>query len=213
MKQIEENINFCNPYEGVDISLLVKKLDERAILPKYAHDGDMGMDLTAISVEYDASLDMYIYHTGLAFETEKHLGALIFPRSSNRRTDAYLCNHVGVIDTAIYRGELTACFKNRDSIRQIALESRLFEFTNSLVGIPTQTNNFTIKIRSTQEAFDNSVKAWNDVMDNPMDFAPYKVGEKICQMIVFPYPNVIVKEVDNLSETDRGENGYGSTGK
>jgi hypothetical protein len=31
----------------------LKKLDEKAVIPTYAHDGDVGMDLTAISVDYD----------------------------------------------------------------------------------------------------------------------------------------------------------------
>ena len=39
----------------------LKKLDERAVIPSYAHDGDVGMDLTAIDVDYDRENDMYIY--------------------------------------------------------------------------------------------------------------------------------------------------------
>ena len=83
------------------LEIKFKKLDDRAVIPTYAHDGDVGMDLTAISVEYDKENDMYIYHTGLAFESPFHYGILLFPRSSNSRTDAYLCNHVGIADSAI----------------------------------------------------------------------------------------------------------------
>ena len=62
------------------LDIKFKKLDERAVVPTYAHDGDVGMDMTAIGVEYDKENDMYIYHTGLAFETEKHYGMLLFPK-------------------------------------------------------------------------------------------------------------------------------------
>lgn len=41
----------------------------------------------------------------------------------------------------------------------------------------------------------------------------YNVGERIAQMIIIPYPNVEFEEVTELSQTERGGNGYGSTGK
>lgn len=40
----------------------------------------------------------------------------------------------------------------------------------------------------------------------------YEVGDKIAQFIILPYPEVSYKEVESLSETDRGENGHGSSG-
>ena len=43
-------------------------------------------------------------------------------------------------------------------------------------------------------------------------YGTYKVGERIAQMIIMPYPNIEFEEVDNLSETERGTGGYGSTG-
>lgn len=41
----------------------------------------------------------------------------------------------------------------------------------------------------------------------------YKVGERIGQMIVIPIPEVTFLEVEELSETDRGNGGYGSSGR
>lgn len=207
------NIFKRNKEKGESVNIKLKKIDERAVIPSYAHDGDVGMDLTAISVEYDKELDMYVYHTGLSIETDKHYGILIFPRSSNRKTDAYICNHVPVIDSAIYRGEIIICFKNRDSLRQLALEARTFEFMNSMCGIPTKANGFKIEKRSSDEAMKLAVNAWNDVMENPMDFAPYEVGDRICQMVVISYPEVNITETDKLSETKRGNKGFGSTGR
>ena len=42
---------------------------------------------------------------------------------------------------------------------------------------------------------------------------PYKVGDRVCQLIIVPYPAIQFVEVDELSKTERGEGGYGSTGK
>lgn len=41
----------------------------------------------------------------------------------------------------------------------------------------------------------------------------YNIGERIAQLIVLPIPNVEMCEVEELSQTDRGANGYGSSGK
>lgn len=40
----------------------------------------------------------------------------------------------------------------------------------------------------------------------------YDIGDKIGQMIVMPYPKVTFQEVDELSQSERNENGYGSSG-
>lgn len=37
-------------------------------------------------------------------------------------------------------------------------------------------------------------------------------GDRICQFMLLPYFDTILTEVDNLSETIRGEGGFGSTG-
>lgn len=155
-----------------NVTVKFKKIDNRAVIPSYAHNGDVGMDMTAISMEYDKTNDIYIYHTGLAVETDKGYGMFLFPRSSNRKTDAYLCNHVGIVDCAIYRGEIMFCYKNRDSLN-----------------------------------------LWQKILGvKPINKAPYKIGDRIGQMVILPYPNVSIEIVDSLSETERGEQGFGSTG-
>lgn len=195
--------NIVNEAIGLEpIEIKIKKLSENAVIPKYAIDGDVGMDLTAIDVEYDEEKDMYIYHTGISIESPKHYGVLIFPRSSNRNTDAYICNHVPVIDTAVYRGEIMICFKNRDSLNQIALKEEMDELLTSLQ-----------LYRDPSDAVEEAYKAYDKAKEDPMKYAPYKVGDRICQMVVIPYPNVLFKETDELSKTERGEKGFGSTGK
>ena len=41
----------------------------------------------------------------------------------------------------------------------------------------------------------------------------YKIGDRCCQLVVLPYPKVILEPVTELSISDRGSNGFGSTGK
>lgn len=41
----------------------------------------------------------------------------------------------------------------------------------------------------------------------------YQAGDRIAQLIIMPYPEVTYIEVDELSDTVRGNGGYGSTGK
>ena len=40
----------------------------------------------------------------------------------------------------------------------------------------------------------------------------YVVGDKIGQIVVIPYPEVTFVESTDLSKTERGSSGYGSTG-
>lgn len=137
----------------------IKKLIPEAVIPSYAKPGDAGMDLVATSKTVDSNGNT-VYGTGIAIEIpEGHVG-LIFPRSSNSKTDLYLTNHVGVIDSG-YRGEI------------------MFKF------------------RAVKSVFPKE----------------YVVGDKVGQIIIMPYPAVQFVEVDELSSTERGEGGFGSTGK
>lgn len=41
----------------------------------------------------------------------------------------------------------------------------------------------------------------------------YDIGDRIGQIIIMPYPQVEFEEVDELGETERGDKGWGSSGK
>lgn len=90
----------------------IKRLSKDAVIPQYAYDDDAGLDLIATSYEYKSDIDCHVYGTGLAIEIPKGHVGLIYPRSSNRKTNAYMTNHVGIIDSG-YRGEIMVSFKNR----------------------------------------------------------------------------------------------------
>ena len=44
------------------------------------------------------------------------------------------------------------------------------------------------------------------------DSAIYNVGEKIGQLVILPYPQIQLEQAKELSDTERGANGYGSSG-
>lgn len=135
----------------------IKKLNENAIIPKYAKHGDAGLDLTATRVISNTTFGVS-YGTDLAIEIPEGFVGLIFPRSSITKYELALSNSVGVIDSG-YRGEIKVVF-------------------NKL---------------------------------NKLDSIKYKVGDRICQLIIIPYPQIEFIEADSLSETLRGEGGFGST--
>lgn len=199
---------------GNKIQIFVKKIDEKAVIPTYAHDGDVGMDLTAIKVEYDIEKDMYVYHTGLSFESEFNIGDFIFVRSSNRKTDAYLCNHVGIVDSAIYRGEVLICMKNRDSLKTLSELHAIKSYLGALSSISKYDSYISVKNATdvASEAYEKAKEEYIQRAKN-LEFAPYKVGEKIAQMVCLKYPTVELIEKKELSETKRGEGGFGSTDK
>jgi dUTP pyrophosphatase len=138
----------------------VKKLHEDAVIPAYGKPGDAGLDLTATSIAKD-SFGNVVYGTGLAIEIPIGYVGLIFPRSSNSKTDLYLTNHVGVVDSG-YRGEIMFKFRANPSL------------INAVI---------------------------------------YQVGDRVGQLIIIPYPQIELTESAELSDSERGDGGFGSTGK
>lgn len=47
----------------------------------------------------------------------------------------------------------------------------------------------------------------------PESISKYEVGDRIGQIIIMPYPDIEFVEVEELSDSDRGDGGYGSSGK
>lgn len=86
----------------------IKKLNENAVIPKYAHFGDAAVDLTAVKKWIDSN-NRTCYGTGIAIEIPHNFVGLLFPRSSVAKKDLRLCNSVGVIDSG-YRGEIILKF-------------------------------------------------------------------------------------------------------
>lgn len=140
------------------VELKIKKLHPNAVIPCYAKAGDAGMDLVAVSEEWNKNNTMVTYDTGLSVEIPEGYVGLLFPRSSVSKTTLNLANSVGVIDSG-YRGSLM------------------------------------LKFRYLEEG---------DV---------YDVGDRVAQLVIMKLPFVEITEVAELSLSERGEGGFGSTGK
>lgn len=168
----------------VKTKILNKEIDTPKL--KYAKNGDAGIDLTATSKWYDENGNI-CYGTNRAFEIPKGYVGLIFPRSSNAKMTLHLTNSVGVIDSG-YRGEVLFKFKPSAAIFDIKGDSN------------GSTHNTLV-----QELHEIGLPFLDEMSE-------YKLGDRIGQIIIMPYPQIEFEEVEELSETERGSGGYGSTG-
>lgn len=118
----------------------IKKLDPKAVVPKYAKYGDAGLDLTSISRSFDDKNNV-IYKTGLAIEIPFGYVGLIFPRSSIANKNQLLTNSVGVIDSG-YRGEITFKFKCIQNATQFCKPYEVGERVGQLIILPYPSIEF-----------------------------------------------------------------------
>lgn len=126
--------------------------------PRYAHEGDAGLDLRAVENCTIWPGESKLVRTGLRCEIPRWHVGLVFPRSGLGSKGITLRNAVGVIDSG-YRGEVKAAI-------------------------------------------------WNTT-EQPVTISR---GDRVCQLVVIPYCPCTIYETDELSDTERGEDGHGSTG-
>lgn len=135
------------------------RLFDGAELPRYAHEGDAGLDLR---ITNDVTLrpgERATVGTGVAVEIPQGCVGLVFPRSGlASKHGITLSNSVGVIDSG-YRGEIGATLLNQS------------DETTTL-----------------------------------------DAGTRVCQLIVMPFVPCELVPCDELTETERGADGFGSTG-
>ncbi|MEG2307279.1 MAG: hypothetical protein RSB94_08065 [Erysipelotrichaceae bacterium] len=177
----KELLNLPKEKEVQGLQVKIKKLHKDSVIPTYSKQGDAGMDLTAVSCEYDSD-DNICYDTGLAFEIPEGYVGLIFPRSSLSKQDLLLTNHVGVIDSG-YRGSVSFKFK---------YTKPSYDLNEDFEGLDDD-KHWRVKLSHSNQK-------------------EYKVGDRIGQIIIVPYPQVSFVEVDALSDTERGQGGFGSSG-
>lgn len=66
------------------------------------------------------------------------------------------------------------------------------------------------KFKPTLRHNGNMYGDWTDYNSEPNN---YSVGDRIAQLIILPYPEIEFEEAAELSSTERGAGGYGSTGR
>lgn len=141
------------------VRLKVKRLTDDAVLPRYAHPGDAGLDLFANERAELGPGEAALIRTGLCVELPPGTEAQVRPRSGLAlRHGITILNTPGTIDEG-YRGE---------------------------VGV--------ILINHGRERF---------VVEK---------GARIAQMVLAPVVRAAVEETPELSGSQRGPGGFGSTG-
>lgn len=104
-----------------DLPIRVKRLNDAAVMPAYAHPGDAGADLALCQDVSLAPGERRLVGTGLALAIPPGYVGLVQPRSGlAARTGLTIVNTPGTIDAG-YRGEIRVCLLNTDRSQPIHL--------------------------------------------------------------------------------------------
>ena len=105
------------------MSLRVKRLDPRAIVPRRAHDGDAGLDLHALDSFELGPGERAQIPTGISIALPPGTAGLVLPRSGlAARHGLSVVNAPGLIDEG-YRGEIQVLLLNTDKEQPFRAEA------------------------------------------------------------------------------------------
>jgi len=103
------------------VQLPIVRLDTQLPLPRYAHDGDAGLDLYAAEDVTLAPFDRVLMPTGIAVAIPEGFAGFVQPRSGLAiRHGLSLVNAPGLIDSH-YRGEIKVICINLDATASISI--------------------------------------------------------------------------------------------
>jgi dUTP pyrophosphatase len=161
-----------------------KKLDEKAVKPTFGKPGDAGADLVATEVDIASRFDEGQVIYHTGLAVEIPEGMVgLIFPRSSIRNYELTMANSVGVIDSGYRGEIMVTFN-------IKADNKMLEalaHNDSLEGLFT------------------------DIENRPFEI--YKEGDRIAQLVIVPVPLIQYVEVDELSETQRGEGGHGSTGK
>ncbi|EJS63439.1 dUTP diphosphatase [Bacillus cereus] len=168
----------------MDLRVKIKRLKD-VELPKYAKSGDSGFDLVAAEDVVIKPGETKVIPTGLAFEIPPGYEMQIRPRSGmSRKTKLRVA--LGTIDSG-YRGEVGVIVDNVSMVEYASMP----RFN---AGIMAGDNDFSITKPVKYEVIEISK------------------GDRIAQAVIAPVETAHFEEVDELSVSERGVGGFGSTG-
>ena len=106
-------------------NLLIKKLNDDAVIPTRAYNTDSGYDITLTHFVKENEHGVKFYGTGISLQPPEGYYTELFPRSSIAKTGYMLANSIGVLDFS-YRGEIfVPLIKVNKSSPDIVLPIRL----------------------------------------------------------------------------------------
>ena len=162
-----------------------KKLRENAKLPVKKHDGDFCYDVYACTCD-EVAPNVYKYMLGFALQIDED-EELMIPTSEGKHWQT-----VGDRVITYYGTDLSVDFRPRSSIWETGMVLCNSEGT----GDRPYTGEYAAYF-------------YHVVPELPI----YKVGDRILQMKIGITVPIEFEEVDELNKTDRGDGGFGSTGK
>jgi dUTP pyrophosphatase len=143
------------------MQLPVLKLNDEAVLPSRAHEGDAGLDLHACESAHLGPGERWSVGTGIAVEIPDGHAGLVLPRSGlARERGIALVNSPGLIDAG-YRGEVRILLLNTD----------------------------------------------------PAEIFRVEPGDRIAQLLIVPVALAEPLASESLSDSARGDGGFGSSGR
>ncbi len=176
-----------------EINVKVKRLKPDAVIPVKAHAHDAGLDLVAAEDVVIEPGETVIVPTGIALALPPGYEAQVRPRSGIT-VKTKLRVQLGTID-ANYRGEIGVIVDN------IALPSLYINERYNTIGI--EYESAPKYIDGTTDLDVNTEQEYTYVI---------RKGDRIAQLVIQRLPSVLMVEVDELDETDRGDGAFGSTG-
>lgn len=177
-----------------DVTLEFMKIDERATIPKYAHEGDMCMDLKVIIDDKEMApfiLDDSV-HTPEAVK------------------DKVIVRKLGELDyVSLEPGQSLVFHTGLKCATPLGWGMNIV--VRSSVGIKSKIRlcNGTAKIDTSQYRGELLLALHNFGTKAKKIFN----GDRVAQAEIIKIPVVKILEVDSLGTTERGEGGLGSTGK
>lgn len=162
-----------------------KLLTDDAILPVKAHATDSGFDLFANENVSIAPGETVVVKTGVAVHLPNCYEAQVRPRSGIT-SNTKLRVQIGTIDNQ-YTGNIGIIVDNTTS--------KIFQSMPRLMkGLFIGDDDYNV----TKELWQEPIKI--------------KKGDKIAQLVVAPIPKIESYEIEELPQTERGTNGFGSSG-
>lgn len=181
--------------QNMPLEIGFKRLSDNAILPTKAHATDSGFDLFAAQDIVIAPGETVVVPTDIAIQLPKGYEGQVRPRSGIT-SKTKLRVQLGTIDEQ-YRGNIGIIVDNISALE--------FEYDNEWRDVSPKEQGYYDYIDGTYEKtpFDSFI------------VGTYKIlkGDKIAQLVVQPIPAAVAVEITGeLGDSDRGVNGFGSSG-
>lgn len=164
-----------------NLKIKVIKMNEGAVIPKFAHTTDSGFDLyTSEDYVIDAKSTGAV-PTGLKFELPEGFGLMVRPRSGNT-------------------------LKGVEGI----YEPMLDEF-GVLIHSEKEKMDLKVQMGTVDQDYTGEVK----ILTTNNEYYPVRIpkGTKLAQCVIEKVYHSEFEIVNELKSTERGEKGFGSTGK